>query len=542
MKKKQPGPKKFADLRRRAEKKASAVEAKAKVSLSPAETQRTLHELHVHQIELELQNEELRGAQAELEATKARYFDLYDLAPIGYFTISEKGLIQEANLTAARLLGLGKQQLVKQPFTRFILNEDQDVFYQHRKLLFKTHAPQVCELRILNKQGDLFWARLESMVRQEGMDEASGVHGFQGEPVCRTVMSDISLLKQAEENSKINKVLLNETEKMGKIGGWSFDAEKSAETWTEETFRILEIDLIQGAPKMRGGLDLIAPAFRPMAEHAIRQAIESGVPYDQEWEVITAKGNKRWVHAVAKTRKEKGKPKFVSGFFQDISELKQAEEKLRNSLAEKELLLKEVHHRIKNNLMTIIGLIKMQETKAGNEMVSPLMRELEARVRSIALVHEILNKSEHQACVSLQNYFETMSVLIRDQFGAERGIRYTVQAAGTAVGPDIAVAYGLILNELVTNAYRHAFPGNKPRSGAENCEITVTVKHEGGKLTLTVADNGVGLPVEMNWENPESLGLRLVKMLCQQLNGSIELDRTRGTAFHLHFAHSPVAG
>ena len=109
---------------------------------SPEETRRALHELQVHQIELEMQNEELRRTQEELEASRARYFDLYDLAPVGYFTLSEQGLILEANLTAARLLGVARGALVKQPLSRFILPEDQDIYYLHRKELLETGAPR----------------------------------------------------------------------------------------------------------------------------------------------------------------------------------------------------------------------------------------------------------------------------------------------------------------------------------------------------------------------------------------------------------------
>ncbi len=105
----------------------------------------------MHQIELEMQNEELRRPQAELDAARARYFDLYDLAPVGYCTLSEKGLILEANLTAATLLGVARGALVKQPISRFILKEDQDIYYLHRKQLFETGEPQTCELRIDEK-------------------------------------------------------------------------------------------------------------------------------------------------------------------------------------------------------------------------------------------------------------------------------------------------------------------------------------------------------------------------------------------------------
>src|ERR1035437_7886549 len=106
--------------------------------LSPEAARRTLHELRVHQIELEMQNEELRRTQADLEVSRARYFDLYDLAPVGYFTLSEQGLILEANLTAAKLFGMARSALVKQPLSRFVLPEDQDIYYLHRKALLET--------------------------------------------------------------------------------------------------------------------------------------------------------------------------------------------------------------------------------------------------------------------------------------------------------------------------------------------------------------------------------------------------------------------
>ncbi len=119
--------------------------------LSPELARRALHELQVHQIELEMQNEELRRAQEELELSRSRYFDLYDLAPVGYCTLSEKGLILEANLTVAKLFGAERGTLVNQPFSRFIFPEDQDTYYLHRRALWEMGAPQTWELRVLKK-------------------------------------------------------------------------------------------------------------------------------------------------------------------------------------------------------------------------------------------------------------------------------------------------------------------------------------------------------------------------------------------------------
>ncbi len=283
--------------------------------------------------------------------------------------------------------------------------------------------------------------------------------------------------------------------------------------------------------------DLLPPELAKIVAEDDRKVLKKGISVTAEERL-----NGRVFSSIKfPIHRESGKPDYLGGFSVDITERKQAEENLKKSLAEKEVLLKEVHHRVKNNLMTIIGLIKMQEIKAGNEKFKPLLQELEGRIRSIAMVHESLHKSENLARIDLQNYIEAMSSHTRAQFGAERDIRFSVQAAGVMVDLDIAVSCGLILNELITNAYKHAFPGDKHCSGAGKCEIAVSVKHEGGMLTLTVADNGVGLPAVLDWEKSEALGLRLIKMLSKQLNGSIELDRSAGTVFRFKFPMAFIA-
>jgi two-component system, chemotaxis family, sensor kinase Cph1 len=168
--------------------------------LTPEGTRRALHELRVHQIELEMQNEELRRTQEELEVSRARYFDLYDLAPVGYFTISEQGLILEANLTAAKLLGVTRSALVKQPLSRFILPDDQDIHYQHRNQLLKTGNPQAWELRLLKMGESPFWVRVEATLAQDA----------DGATVCRAVVSDISKAKRLERALKATNAELEQ--------------------------------------------------------------------------------------------------------------------------------------------------------------------------------------------------------------------------------------------------------------------------------------------------------------------------------------------
>lgn len=166
------------------------------------------HELRVLQIELEMQNEELRRAQVRLEAERERYVDLYELAPVGYTTVSEQGLILEANLKMSILLGVPRVTLHKQLFTRFILKEDQDIYYLFRKRLVETSEPKNCELRLVKDDGTSFWACLECTVVQ---DES-------GKPVSLVVLSDITERKRAEGiNLEIERRLL-ESQKFESLG------------------------------------------------------------------------------------------------------------------------------------------------------------------------------------------------------------------------------------------------------------------------------------------------------------------------------------
>jgi PAS domain S-box-containing protein len=158
-------------------------------ALSPEAIAHLLHELRVHQIELEMQNEELRESQIALDAARERYFDLYDLAPVGYFAISESGFIRQANLAAADLFGMVRSALINQPLSRRIMVEDQDIYYQHRKLQMQDDQAQAFELRMTRADGTQFWARL---VVTSGHD-ANGAREF------RAVVSDIDERRHAEE-------------------------------------------------------------------------------------------------------------------------------------------------------------------------------------------------------------------------------------------------------------------------------------------------------------------------------------------------------
>ncbi len=161
---------------------------RSEMQIQKTETNRMLHDLSVHHVEIEMQNEELRRAQEELEDSRSRYFDLYDLAPVGYITISEKGFIREANLTAAVLLGVARGAMVKQPILKFIYKEDQGVYYFHSKKLYQPGGWQAFELRMVRADGPPFWAGIDATAVQEK----------NGDLVCRIVLRDLTDRKTAE--------------------------------------------------------------------------------------------------------------------------------------------------------------------------------------------------------------------------------------------------------------------------------------------------------------------------------------------------------
>lgn len=172
-----------------AETELQREDAQTTPELAAAAALSLMQDLQIHQIELELQNEELRQTQEALELARARYFDLYDLAPVGYVTLNAKGLVQEANLTAAMVLQVTRKDLPLQPFSRFIAAEDQDRYYLHLRQLVTTGAPQQCELRLKRAEGSPLWIRLEATAVQDGLNEAIDY---------RMVMSDITVRVQAE--------------------------------------------------------------------------------------------------------------------------------------------------------------------------------------------------------------------------------------------------------------------------------------------------------------------------------------------------------
>lgn len=215
----------------------------------------------------------------------------------------------------------------------------------------------------------------------------------------------------------------------------------------------------------------------------------------------------------------------------DLAKRAAIEEQLRASLKEKEVLIREVNHRVKNNLQVISSLLNLQSGQIREAHIRELFRESQHRIQTMALIHDTLYASSDLANIDLAPFTTTLASSLFDSYGIGDGrIALHIQVDDVSVSPDTAIPYGLILNELVSNCLKHAFP--EGRSG----QVQVLLRRDSAdQATLTVRDNGRGFPLDLDFQSTESLGLQLVSALTEQLRGTIALDRDKGTTFTLTF-------
>jgi two-component sensor histidine kinase len=222
----------------------------------------------------------------------------------------------------------------------------------------------------------------------------------------------------------------------------------------------------------------------------------------------------------------------------ELESRKRAEEQIKVSLKEKEILLKEVHHRVKNNLQIISSLLRLQSDYIKDEKALASFKDSQSRIRSMALIHEKLYQSKDLYRIDFGEYIrDLVANLLRSYTASSQAITLRINALDIWLTIDTAIPCGLIINELISNTLKHAFP----ETNSENrIEIDIHSSRD-NKFTLSVSDNGVGFPQDLDFQDTESLGLQLVCTFIEQLEGTIELDHSRGTTFIMTFSEVGMA-
>lgn len=227
-----------------------------------------------------------------------------------------------------------------------------------------------------------------------------------------------------------------------------------------------------------------------------------------------------------------GSRKYVAVFSRNISEQKRNEEKISSNLREKELLLKEIHHRVKNNLQIIIGLLQLQEMYIADNDTLKVFKDSENRIKAMALVHELLYQQENLSYIPMKDYMERIASNVKHTFREKYdSIDLKINTEEIIFGVDAAIPLGLITNELLTNAYKYAFEGRSKG------DILISLnKNAEDTYSLVFADNGIGIGIN-DPGREGSLGLNLVHRLAEQINGSVKMESQNGTKFLINFEY-----
>lgn len=343
------------------------------------------------------------------------------------------------------------------------------------------------------------------------------------------VARDITERKRAEEAMRESEKRMNRSQEIAHLGSWELDVLKNSLTWSDEVYRIFGLKPQEFNANYEAFLEAVHPDDRAAVDAAYSGSLREGRDsYEIEHRIVRkSDGEIRFVHEKCEHIRDRlGRIIRSVGMVHDITERKKADELIKKSLEEKELLLKEIHHRVKNNLQMISSLLHLQSFQS-DEKEFQMLKESQNRIRSIGLVHEILYETKDFSNINGNHYLKELVKRILNIYDT-RKISVKLDIDDIPLKINTAIPCGLITNELLVNAIKHAFPKNKGN-------IVLSLHNIEGNNELVVSDDGVGIPDNFDFNNTKSLGLKLVKSLTDQLEGKIECSCDKGTVFKITF-------
>ena len=326
---------------------------------------------------------------------------------------------------------------------------------------------------------------------------------------------------------------LREAQAISHIGNFSWNARTNRVTWSDELFRIYGESRESFVPTFESYLASAHPDDRPRVLETLQAAMASFAGFDHEYRVLLADRSLRWVHARGVAiRTEDGNCAGLEGTCQDITESRKAQQTLQESLREKEALLREIHHRVKNNLQVISSLLRLEAGRCVQPDTRGVLNDMQGRIRSMAMLHESLYRSGRFASVDLSAYLSQLATqAFRTANQSSAGIELRLHLDPCLIGMEQAIPCGLLVNELISNCLKHGFPDG--RSG--EVQLALSNPDDGRRIQLTVSDTGVGLPEDFGAIRGLSLGLQLVSDLARQLGGTLEIGPERAAIFTVTF-------
>ena len=283
---------------------------------------------------------------------------------------------------------------------------------------------------------------------------------------------------------------------------------------------------------MTDPLELIEKSWYMVINRKILEMLQLKKPVHSVYKALKKDGSSFWAEFTANPipDPETNKISEIILVVRDYTEQKKFEEDLNENARQKDVLLKELHNRVKNNFSILGSLMNMLRSKGSSDDLSTSLKDLQLRIRTMTLVHEQLFLTKEISSIPFQHYLENLCRIISNSYSDAR-VQVVTDACECTVSIDLALPLGLILNELLTNAIKYAFPGG--RSG----EIRVTLTHAGDdNYCMSVCDNGIGLPESFQIDKPLSMGTMIVELLVQQIEGALSVSNDHGACFRLLFS------
>ncbi|EKQ53707.1 MAG: PAS domain S-box [Methanobacterium sp. Maddingley MBC34] len=460
---------------------------------------------------------QLKKAEKSLQISESLYRTIFENKGTCTIIFDDNFTIKMVNSEMERLSGYPREELEGETWTKFIHPEDlpKMVNFHQKRELTPDSAPSRYETRVINKEGNILTTEIT-------VNKILGTNEY--------VTSVIDLTEQKEAQQKISDTKNFYENIIERI---------NEEIWVSNENNVI-VYVNEGNLKIAGakrgeslGMNVLndfpedlTSAFVPYYVEARKTLNPVHYP---PLRVKTHDGRVTYQTGWLIPLEVDGEFKSMICTITDDTDRQKAENKIKDSLMEKEILLREIHHRVKNNLQIISSLLNLQTQYVEGEETVNVLKESQGRVKAMSMVHEKLYQSPNLKDINFKNYINQLVSDLFYSYGVELGsVEKQINVEELSIGIDTAIPCGLIINELVTNSLKYAFPDGKGK-------IIVELKPIHDKIKLVISDNGIGLPEEVSAGKTETLGLQLVNNLVNQLDGTLKIGRKHGTKFTIIF-------
>ncbi|EFC90654.1 signal transduction histidine kinase [Dethiosulfovibrio peptidovorans DSM 11002] len=470
--------------------------------------------------------EEIRAATRRIEASEREFRSLAEGLPDMVFRIGPDGRFRSISGAVRSLLGVDPgEALGRTPEDSGLSSLCIALSRENLMRVFQKGDQEVMEVPLL--EGGTVEVRL---LPERGPDDSKviSVLGIIRDISSQRMVEEQLLSQGAFLSTLVDNLPVGVTAKDLSVGG-------AYVIWNSKLSQVLEIPAEEALGMTEG--DLFPSELADIMVRDDRKAFETGRPVvtDLSYDVAGPDGLTARFFRVTRVpiTDDEGAPSILLAMVEDRTDFVIADRELKSSLHDKDILLQEVHHRVKNNLQVVSSLMSLQASRSDDPTVVSAFLESRSRVLAMAYVHELLYRNSQFSDIKFADYLDELTGIISSTYGDGRDISLEVEADDTRLHVDVAIPCGLIVNELVTNAYKHAF------SGRESGTVKVDFRSENGNVSLIVSDDGVGCD---DLDKEDSLGLTVVRGLVRQIGGGLVVLSDRGMSFEVSFPFKRGAG